>query len=140
MAPPMEKMKRHNFMLLLAEGFRQRGFVVEEVDGEGAEVGVDLVLSKGKERYFVGCGQWQAEQVDVGPVQELHDAVAGRGAAGGFLVTFGRFTPDAAALARSHRLELIDGKQLVVLLDEANDTITPGVRIGHTGKKYSRPL
>ena len=136
----MEKMKRHNFMLLLAEGFRQRSFVVEEVDGEGAEVGVDLVLSKGTQRYFVSCGQWQAEQVDVGPVQELHDAVAGRGAAGGFLVTSGRFTPDAAALAKSHKLELIDGRQLVVLLDEANDTITTGLRIDDTGKKYSRPL
>ena len=136
----MKKMKRHNFMLLLAEGFRQRGFVVEALDGEGAEVGVDVVLSKGKDRYFVSCGQWQAEQVDVGPVQELHDAIAGRGAAGGFLVTSGCFTPDAAALAKAHKLELIDGKQLVVLLDEANDTITTGIRIDHTGKKYSRPL
>ena len=125
----MEKMKRHNFMLLLAEGFRQRGFVVEEVDGEAAEVGIDLVLSQGKERFFVSCGQWQAEQVDVGPVQELQDAVAARGAAGGFLVTAGRFTPDAVALARSHKLQLIDGTQLVVLLDEANDTITTGIRV-----------
>jgi restriction system protein len=122
-------MKRHNFMLLLAEGFRQRGFVVEEVGGEGAEVGVDLVLSNGNDRFFVNCGQWQAEAVDVDSVQELHDAVAARRAAGGYLVTSGRFTEDAAALAKAHKLQLIDGQQLVILLDEANETITTGIRV-----------
>ena len=122
-------MKRHNFMLLLAESFRQRGFVVEDVGGEPAEVGVDLVLAKGKERFFVNCAQWQAEAVDVDSVQELHDAVAARRAAGGYLVTSGRFTQDAAALAKAHKLHLIDGPQLEVLLDQANETITTGIRI-----------
>lgn len=139
----MQKMKRHNFMLLLAEGFRQRGFVVEEVGGEGAEVGVDLVLSKANDRFFVHCAQWQAETVDVESVQELHDAVTARGATGGYLVTCGQFTEDAAALAKAHKLTLIDGKQLVVLLDEANETITTGIRINgsnNTGKKHSSRL
>lgn len=125
----MQRIKRQNFMLLLAEGFRQRGFVVEEIGGESAEVGVDLVLARGQERFFVHSGQWQAASVDVDIVQELHDVVAARGAAGGFLVTSGRFTPDAAALGRAHRLELIDGPALAVLLDQANDTITSGIRV-----------
>ena len=125
----MEKMKRHNFMLLLAESFRQRGFVVEDVGGEGAEVGVDLVLARARERFFVNCSRWQADTVDVESVQELHDVVTSRRAAGGFLVTSGRFTPDAAALAKAHKLQLIDGPQLVVLLDQANETITTGIRV-----------
>jgi restriction system protein len=125
----MERMKRQNLMLLLAEGFRQRGFVVEEIGGESAEVGVDLVLSKGQQRFFVHCGQWKAASVDVDTVQELHDVVAARNAAGGFLVTSGRFTPDATALARAHKLEIIDAPALAVLLDQADESITTGIRV-----------
>ncbi len=125
----MEKMKKPNLELLLAEAFRQRGYAVERVGGEGAEVGVDLVLVKDARRYFVHCGQWKASSVDVGTVQELHEVVAARGAAGGLVVTSGRFTDDAAALARAHGVELIDGPRLVVMLEDANETITTGIRV-----------
>lgn len=125
----VERMKKPNLELLLAEAFRQRGYAVEDVGGEGAEVGVDLVLVKDAGRYFVHCGQWKASSVDVDTVQELHEVVAARRAAGGFVVTSGRFTEDAATLARVHGLALIDGPKLVVMLDDANETITTGIRV-----------
>ena len=49
-----------DFERLVAQGFRQRGFVVQERGGSGADGGVDLVLVRERERYLVQCKQWRA--------------------------------------------------------------------------------
>jgi len=110
-------MSWREFELLVAEGFRRRGFGVQDRGGQGPDGGVDLVLTKGTERHLVQCKQWRAMKVGVAVVRELYGVMSAEGAAGGFVVTSGAFTPDAVEFARGRNIQLMDGAQLIQLLD-----------------------
>ena len=97
--------------MLVGEAFRVQGYSVAETGG-GADGGVDVVLRKDREKYFVQCKQWRASTVGVPVVRELYGAMAAHGAAGGFVVTSGRFTKPAIEFAEGRNLTLIDGPQL----------------------------
>lgn len=122
-AAAIDGMSWQRFEMLVAEGFRQRGFQVEETGGGGADGGVDLVLRKpasnGSEMFLVQCKHWRAYRVGVSVVRELYGAMAACGAAGGFVVTSGRFTEEAVRFASGRNLELIDGAGLRALLASA---------------------
>jgi restriction system protein len=45
--------------------------------------------------FLVQCKQWKAFKVGVQVVRELYGLMAAHGAAGGFVVTSGRFTDEA---------------------------------------------
>lgn len=46
----------------MADGFRRRGYGVRELGGGGPDGGVDLVLPKFSEKFFVQCKQWKASR------------------------------------------------------------------------------
>ncbi len=110
-------MSWREFELLIAEAFRRRGFSVQDRGGQGPDGGVDLVLAKGSERHLVQCKQWRATKVGVAVVRELYGVMSAEGAAGGFVVTSGAFTPDAVEFARGRNIQLLDGTQLIQLLE-----------------------
>lgn len=114
------------FEQLVGEAFRRRGFDVAETGGGGADGGIDLVLTRGSERHFVQCKQWKALQVGVAVVRELYGVMASRGAAGGYVVTSGRFTPDAIAFASGRNIELIDGRALERMIGTTGRGTTNG--------------
>lgn len=118
-ADALQDMSWQQFELLVGEGFRQRGYAVKEVGGGGADGGVDLVLTKAGEKFLVQCKQWKAFKVSVSTVRELYGVMAAHGAAGGFVVTSGRFTREATAFASGRNIRLIDGPALMQLLREA---------------------
>jgi restriction system protein len=68
----------------MGEAFRRRGFSVVET-GVGTDGGVDIVLDRAGERFFVQCQQWRALNVGVKTVRELYDVMAARDATGGFV-------------------------------------------------------
>ena len=119
----LEGISWREFELLVGEGFRQQGFQVVESGGGGPDGGVDLVLTKpgknGSERLLVQCKQWRAFKVGVDVVRELYGVMAARGAAGGFVVTSGRFTDEAVGFASGRNVTLIDGPKLHGLLRQA---------------------
>src|SRR5690606_4794 len=104
------------FEMLVGEGFKRRGYGVRENGGGGADGGVDLVLTKGGERFLVQCKQWKAFKVGVTTVRELYGVMAADGAAGGSVVTSGQFTKEASAFAAGRNIELVDGGLLLRLL------------------------
>jgi len=108
-----------DFELLVGEAFRLRGFVVTETGGGGADGGVDLMLRRGNELFLVQCKQWRALKVSVSTVRELYGVMAARGAAGGFVVTSGTFTQDAKSFAEGRNMELIEGRVLVNMIEQA---------------------
>lgn len=118
-ADALEGMSWRDFELLVGEGFRRKGFHVEELGGAGADGGVDLVLRKGGEKYLVQCKQWRAYKITVQVVRELYGVMAASGAAGGFVVTSGRFTADAREFAKGRNVELMDGDALFALIRSA---------------------
>jgi restriction system protein len=137
-ADALQGMSWQEFEMLVGEGFKRRGYGVRETGGGGADGGVDLVLTKGGERFFVQCKQWRAFKVGVSTARELYGVMAAEGASGGFVVTSGRFTKDAEAFAAGRNIRLIDGVELVQLLQDgrmgqAGDARAPEPRTPSNG-------
>jgi restriction system protein len=114
-------MSWRDFERLVGEGFRQRGFAVTGSGGRGPDGGVDLPLTKDGERFLVQCKHWRKEQVGVAVVRELNGVVAAERAAGGFVVTGGRFTAEAQEFARNTAIKLIDGAALEELIGDPRE-------------------
>ena len=114
-------MSWREFELLVGEAFRLQGYRVAELGGSGPDGGIDLVLTKGSEKFLVQCKQWKAFKVSVTVVRELYGVMAAKGAAGGFVVTSGRFTEDATAFASGRNIKLIDGPQLHRLIRQVQN-------------------
>lgn len=109
------------FEQLVGEAFRQRGYQVTESGGGGSDGGVDLVVVRQGDRHLVQCKQWRAYRVGVEVVRELYGAMAAQGAAGGFVITSGRFTDPARQFAEGRNIELVDGAQLHRWFRDARD-------------------
>jgi restriction system protein len=126
-ADALNAMSWQEFELLVGEGFRQQGYQVTESGGGGADGGIDLVLRKGGEKFLVQCKQWKAFTVGVTVVRELYGVMAADGAAGGFVVTSGRFTAEAQTFAKGRNITLIAGAELLKLIKRAQvgSTSTP---------------
>jgi len=118
----LEKMSWREFEMLVGEFFRRQGFSVDETGGGGADGGVDLVVSRGADRYLVQCKQWKARQVGVETIRELYGVIAARRAAGGYVVTSGVFTDEAERFAEGREIKLIAGDQLVEMIRTAQTT------------------
>jgi restriction system protein len=109
-------MSWREFEMLVGEVFRQRGFTVVEMGGNGPDGGVDLVLKKSSEIHLVQCKQWKAFKVGVEVVRELFGVMAAKGAVSGYVVTSGVFTSEAKAFANGRNIELIDGTMLTRMI------------------------
>lgn len=121
-ADALDNMSWREFEVLVGEAFRLQGYRVSEHGGVGPDGGIDLVLSKGSEKFLVQCKQWKAFKVSVTVVRELYGVMAAKGAAGGFVVTSGRFTEDATAFASGRNIQLIDGDLLHGLISQAKNS------------------
>jgi restriction system protein len=118
-----------DFELLVGEAFRLQGYQVAESGGGGADGGVDLVLRKGGEKFLVQCKQWKAFTVGVTVVRELYGVMAADGAAGGFVVTSGRFTDEAKAFAIGRNVKLVDGSRLFEMIRQAQTARSNGTTV-----------
>lgn len=132
-ADALHGMSWQEFEMLVGEGFKRRGYGVRETGGGGADGGVDLVLTKGGEKFLVQCKQWKAFKVGVSTVRELYGVMAAAGVAGGFVVTSGRFTGDAQAFATGRNIQLLDGPAVVQLLREGRSPQAVEPRTGERG-------
>lgn len=124
-ASAVDGMTWQEFERLVAEAFRLRGFQVAETGRDGPDCGVDVVLTKGAEKFLVQCKHWRAQRVGVEVVRELYGVMAAKGATGGFVVTSGRFSADAQGFAEGRNIKLIDGAALKRLLQEAQARSAP---------------
>ena len=123
----VRKMKWPNFELLIAEGFRVQGFTVSGFSSPGAPAGSDMIVEKGQKKFCVQCRDWQVSKVDVETVQLLCKVMEEKNADGGYVVTAGEVTPEAAALAASRKIQFVRGPSLLAMLEKAKETITTGV-------------
>lgn len=121
-AAAVGSMNWREFEALIGEAFRRRGFAVAETGADGPDGGIDVVLTKESERYFVQCKHWRAQRVGVAIVRELYGVMAAQGAVGGFVVTSGNFSKEAQDFAEGRNIELIDGKRLGTMLQEGRPT------------------
>lgn len=118
-AHALNDMSWREFETLVGEAFRLQGFRVVETGGGGADGGVDLKLTKRGETFLVQCKQWKAYKVGVDVIRELYGVMAASGAAGGFVVTSGRFTDEAKSFSDGRNVWLVDGPRLKAMLERA---------------------
>ena len=112
----LAEMSWSEFEGLVQEAFRLKGYSVRRLGGDGPDGGVDLVLERGAEKALVQCKQWRAQRVGVSVVRELYGVMAAQGAAAGFVVTSGSFTPDAVEFASGRNVQLIAGRELYEMI------------------------
>ena len=62
---------RRELEMLAGDVYRRQGYKVEET-AEGQDGGVDFVLRRENERYFVQCKHWQPRPVDVEVAESVH--------------------------------------------------------------------
>ena len=132
-------MSWREFEMLVGEGFKRRGYQVVEMGGSGPDGGVDLVLRKDGEKHLVQCKQWRAYKVSVQVVRELFGVMAASGAAGGFVVTSGRFTGDARKFAEGRNVRLLDGDALFQLIRSVRDASPMNSDTAESVSLSSRP-
>ena len=138
-ADALDGMTWRQFERLVSEGFRLQGCRVQETGGGGADGGVDLVLNKDGEKYLVQCKQWRAYKGGVEVVRELYGVMAARGAAGGYVVTSGRFTDEARKFAEGRNLQLIDGTRLHSLIKRSAEVAESSSRPMPSSHRPSQP-
>ena len=75
-------------------------------------------------RQFAAERDWQQFHTpkNLAMARELYGVMAARGAAGGFVVTSGRFTDDAIDFAQGRNVLLIDGPELHALIRQATSS------------------
>lgn len=111
-----------DFERLVGAGFERQSFAVARTGRGGADEGVDLILTKGREVALVQCKQWRAQKVGVTIVRELYGVMAAKRAARGIVVTAGEFTPDAREFAAGRNIELLSGSALAAILQATRPT------------------
>jgi restriction system protein len=112
----IRRMSSNEFEYLVGEGFRRRGYSQGAPPTDGC---VDLIIRKLDDTFFVHYGRWKAGSVGAKPVRALADAVAAGHAAGGFFIATGTLSAEAREIARRTHIELIDGRELELLIVDA---------------------
>ncbi|HSV71786.1 MAG TPA: restriction endonuclease [Methylibium sp.] len=112
-------MSWQQFEPLVGQAFHLRGNRVAETGNDGADGGVDLVLTKDGDQVLGQCKQWRACKIGVTVMRELYGVMAARSAAAGIVVTSGRLTDDATDFATGRNIRLIDGHDLHALVRAA---------------------
>lgn len=86
---------------------------------DGADGGIDIVLTRLDERVLVQCKHWRSYQVGAPVVREMLGLVVAHGATRGVVVTSGRFSQEAGAFAREQGIQLLDGAATMQLVTSA---------------------
>jgi restriction system protein len=108
----IRKLSWQQFEIIVGEAFRRLGYRVMENRGGGADGGIDLVLDREGQRFFVQCKQWKVLKVGVKPIRELAGVMSAKGVRDGFFVTSGTYTKEAREFAEEAGISLVDGDSL----------------------------
>ncbi|WP_241905101.1 restriction endonuclease [Enterovibrio norvegicus] len=106
------------FEALVGEFYKQKGFNVSQSLNHAPDGGVDIELRKAGELQLVQCKHWKARKVGVKVLRELYGVMLDRHANKMIVVTSGDFTSDAIKFTSTKQFELINGGQLLSMIEE----------------------
>lgn len=109
------------FEIIVEEAFRRLGYRVLENNAGAADGGVDLILDREGQRFFVQCKHWKMRQVGVKPIRELFDVMSAEGVRDGFFVSAGSYTSEARAFADEVGIALVDAVTLEPMIREIRE-------------------
>ncbi len=111
-----QQMAGLNFENFLSEVFRERGYEVQRIGGTGDQ-GVDLIVARGKTRIAVQAKGYLASAVGNDAVQQVHAGMTYYGCQRSAVITNARFTSSARELAARVGCTLVEGSQMLELID-----------------------
>ena len=82
----------------------------------GPDGGIDLTLKKNENTFLVQCKHWRERKVGVKIVREMYGVMTARTATGAMIITSGTFTQEAKDFASGKLIELVNGKQLALMI------------------------
>jgi restriction system protein len=115
----LEKLRQtpwKDFEYLVAEAYRRQGYGVEYSLGLGPDGGLDLTLRKDGRKTVVQCKRWKGFYVGAPVVREMFGLMTAEKADLAIIVTSGNFTRDARDFAVGKPITLVDGPQLLTLI------------------------
>lgn len=105
-------MSWEEFSLVVSQAYRRQGYSVAAANRPG----YDFTLTKDGRVTLLQCRRWKVNQVGVGPVRELADAVSRDQAYKGICIATGEFSAPARKLISSEPVVLVSGNDLVELM------------------------
>jgi len=105
-------MSWENFGGIIEEAYRRQSYTVEG----SQSAAFDFTLRKKDRITLVQCRRWKVNQVGVGPLRELYDAVAMHDAFDAVCIGTGAFSDRAREFAAGKRITLLNGSALVELV------------------------
>ncbi len=109
----LKQLEWRRFEELCVAYYEAAGFRTRITQGASGSVDIHLSKDEGPAETLVHCKAWDAYRVGVKAVRELRAAVGAARLGEGVLITSGRFTQEAAALAPKESIQLIDGAALL---------------------------
>ena len=126
-----------DFEYLVAEAFRRQGYAVDYSLGRGADGGVDMTLRKDGRTSLVQCKQWKVFSIGAPVIREMFGLMTAGKADEAIIVTTGKFTRDAQDFAAGKPIQLIDGPQLLALVQSVQSN--PAATSAPAGNKDAVP-
>lgn len=105
-----------DFSRTVEEAYRREGYTVSRLGDPQKNVGADFELVQGPYSTLVACKRWKAVRVGIEPLRELHAAREAREAHHCVYVATGEITEQARAFAVEKRINLLQGRELAILL------------------------
>lgn len=112
----IQELTWHDFKNLVAEAYKQNGYIIMKDNTFTADPSVDFTLRKSSKLYLVQCRYWHNRKLGLREVKNLFFLMHAKQAAGVFLLTTGYFTNEARHYAAGRPISLLDGIDLVELL------------------------
>jgi restriction system protein len=118
---PLNSLTWIEFESYLGEYFKQQGFHVKQSFSKSADGGVDIWLTKNGELSLVQCKHWKSRKVGVQVLREMYGVMIDNRASKMIIVTSGDFTSEAIDFALEKRMWLINGSELVHLIEKGRN-------------------
>ena len=123
---PLNAMPWNEIEPVIGEAFRAQGYAVSEAAAKRGTRQAEIVLHKSGQTFICDCRYWRSAVVDAQEVMDAFGDIQQR-AAGGFIVTTGRFAPEARDFAYGKWLHLVDGPQVREMVRAAQAAHDPSL-------------
>ncbi|WP_038880929.1 restriction endonuclease [Vibrio jasicida] len=115
---PFHQLSWLEFESYVGEYFKHQGYAVKQSFSQKPDGGIDIWLTKDGELSLVQCKHWKAKKVGIQVLREMYGVMIEHHASKMIIVTSGDFTSEAIAYAQDKRLWLVNGSELVHIIED----------------------
>ncbi|MFG5010930.1 restriction endonuclease [Vibrio cholerae] len=109
------------FESYIGEFFKQQGYEVKQAFSQKPDGGVDIWMRKDGQLTLVQCKHWKSRKVGIQILREMYAVMIEHNASKMIVVTSGDFTSEAIKYALDKRLWLINGGELVHMIEQVRN-------------------